>query len=54
MKDKTILFAIVSILIIQLMLAFSNEFKLNRIEQKVDQYFAPIEDVELPKWEGQH
>lgn len=35
------------------MVAFSNEFRLGRMEQKIDEYFAPMNDVELPKWEDQ-
>jgi hypothetical protein len=50
---NTILFVILSILIIQLMVLFSNEIRFSRLEQKIDQYFAPIDDVDLPKWEEQ-
>lgn len=25
--------------------------EINGIDNKIDKYFAPIEDVELPKWE---
>ena len=25
--------------------------EINDIDKKIDKYFAPIEDVELPKWE---
>lgn len=52
MKDnKLIMFGIFSILIIQLGIMFSNELRLHRIEAKIDQFCAPIENVELPIWE---
>jgi hypothetical protein len=52
MKENGItIFAILSILIIQLGVLISNEFRFSRIEKKIDEYFAPIEDIELPKWE---
>lgn len=52
MKDnKLIMLAILSILIIQLGVMFSNEFRLHRMETKIDQFCAPIEDIELPIWE---
>lgn len=50
-QDRVTIFAILSILIIQLGVLISNEFRFSRIEQKIDQYFAPIENVELPQWE---
>ena len=53
-EDKITMFAILSILIIQLGVLISNEFRFNRIEEKIDQYFAPIEDVQLPSWEETH
>ena len=52
MKENClIMLAILSILIIQLVVLLSNEFRLGRMETKIDQYFAPIEDVKLPEWE---
>jgi hypothetical protein len=48
-EDKITMFAILSILLIQLGVLISNEFRFNRIEEKIDQYFLPI--VELPEWE---
>ena len=48
---KEIMLAVLSILIIQLLVLLSNEFRLSGLEAKIDQYFAPIEDVELPVWE---
>jgi hypothetical protein len=48
-EDRVTMFAILSILIIQLGVLISNEFRFNRIEEKIDQYFLPI--VELPEWE---
>lgn len=50
-ENRLIMLAILSILIIQLVVLLSNEFSLGRMEAKIDQYFAPIEDVELPEWE---
>ena len=50
-EDRVTMFAILSILIIQLGVLLSNEFRFSRIETKIDQYFAPINDVELPSWE---
>jgi len=50
-ENRLIMFAILSILIIQLLVLLSNESRSGRIEAKIDQYFAPIEDVELPTWE---
>ena len=50
-EDRVTMFAILLILIIQLGVLISNEFRFNRIEKKIDQYFAPIEDIELPSWE---
>jgi hypothetical protein len=50
-ENRLIMFAILSILIIQLVVLLSNEFSLGRMEAKIDQYFAPIEDVKLPEWE---
>jgi len=50
-EDRITIFAILSILIIQLGILISNEFRFSRIEKKIDEYFAPIEDIELPKWE---
>jgi hypothetical protein len=52
-EDRVTMFAILSILIIQLGVLISNEFRFSRIENKIDQYFAPIENVELPKWEDE-
>lgn len=52
-EDRITMFAILSILLIQLGVLISNEFRFNRIEQKIDQYFAPIENVELPEWEDE-
>jgi hypothetical protein len=49
----TVSFAIISILIIQLGFLISSEYRFSRIEKKIDEYFAPINDVELPKWEEQ-
>lgn len=52
MKEyRVTMFAILSILIIQLGILISNEFRFSRMEQKIDQYFAPIEDIALPEWE---
>jgi hypothetical protein len=48
------LFAILAILLIQLGVLISNEFRFSRIENKIDEYFAPIEDTPLPGWEEQH
>ena len=48
-EDRVTMFAILSILIIQLGVLISNEFRFNRIEKKIDQYFLPI--VDLPEWE---
>ena len=50
-ENRLIMLAILSILIIQLLVLLSNESRSGRIEAKIDQYFAPIEDVELPAWE---
>lgn len=52
-EDRVTMFAILSILIIQLGVLISNEFRFFRIENKIDQYFAPIENVELPEWEDE-
>jgi hypothetical protein len=49
----TVSFAIIAILIIQLGFLISSEYRFSRIEKKIDDYFAPVEDVELPKWEEQ-
>jgi hypothetical protein len=48
-EDRVTMFAILSILIIQLGVLMSNEFRFNRIEEKINQYFLPI--VDLPEWE---
>jgi hypothetical protein len=48
------LFAILAILLIQLGVLISNEFRFSRIENKIDTYFAPIEDAQLPNWEETH
>lgn len=48
-ENRATMFAILSILIIQLGVLLSNEFRFSRIEKKIDQYFLPI--VELPEWE---
>jgi hypothetical protein len=48
-KDRVTMFAILSILIIQLGVLISNEFRFSRIEKKIDQYFLPI--IDLPEWE---
>lgn len=50
-ENRSIMLAILSILIVQLVVLLSNEFRFGRMETKIDQYFAPIEDVELPAWE---
>ena len=50
-QDRITMFAILSILLIQLGVLISNEFRFSRIEKKIDEYFAPIENVELPEWE---
>jgi len=52
-EDRVTMFAILSILLIQLGVLLSNEFRFSRIENKIDQYFAPIENVELPEWEDE-
>lgn len=49
-EDRVTMFAILSILIIQLGVLLSNEFRFSRIETKIDEYFAPINDAELPIW----
>jgi hypothetical protein len=49
-EDRVTMFAILSILIIQLGVLISNEFRFKRIEEKIDQYFLPI--VDLPEWGG--
>jgi hypothetical protein len=51
-EDRVITFAILSILIIQLGVLISNEFRFYRIEKKIDEYFAPINDIPLPVWEN--
>lgn len=48
-EDRVTMFAILAILLIQLGILISNEFRFNRIEQKIDQYFLPI--IDLPEWE---
>lgn len=53
-ENRLIMLAILSILIIQLLVLLSNESRSGRIEEKIDQYFAPIEDVQLPSWEETH
>jgi hypothetical protein len=53
-EDRITMFAILSILIIQLGVLISNEFRFSRIEKKIDEYFAPIENIELPQWEENH
>lgn len=50
-KNNSILISILAILTIQLLVALSNEFRFNRMENKIDEFFAPIEDVPLPSWE---
>ena len=50
-ENRLIMLAILSILIIQLVVLLSNEFRIGRMETKIDQYFVPIEDVELPELE---
>jgi hypothetical protein len=50
-EDRVTMLAILSILIIQLGVLLSNEFRFSRIETKIDEYFAPIYDAELPEWE---
>ena len=51
MSDKNISIAVLTILIIQLFVLFSLEVKFYRMENKINEYFAPIEDVPLPEWE---
>ena len=51
MKDNAMLLAILSMLLMQFTILLSAEARFSRIEQKIDEYFAPINDVELPKWE---
>lgn len=53
MKNNTINLAILAILIIQLTVLFAVDYRITKLEQKINEYFAPIEDVELPKWEEQ-
>jgi hypothetical protein len=50
--DKKIIVAILAILIIQLMVSISNEYRLHRFETKIEAYFSPLEDVDLPEWEN--
>jgi hypothetical protein len=54
MKNDPISIAILSILLIQFGILISNEFRFSRIEKKIDDYFYPIENVELPTWEETH
>lgn len=48
-EDRVTILAILSILLIQLGVLISNEFRFSRIEKKIDEYFLPI--VDLPEWE---
>jgi hypothetical protein len=50
-EDRVTMFVILSILIIQLGVLISNEFRFSRIEQKIDQYFLPEIDVDFSKLE---
>ena len=50
-ENRLIMLVILSILIIQLVVLLSNEFRFGRMEAKIDEYFAPIYDAELPEWE---
>jgi hypothetical protein len=53
-ENRHILLAISCVLVIQLFVSFLNEFRLSKIEKKIDEYFAPIENVELPQWGMDH
>ena len=39
------------LLFINKLMLISIDSRLDDIEKKIDQFLAPIEDVELPKWE---
>jgi hypothetical protein len=50
-NNSYILKSILAILIIQLVVLISNEFRFMRMESTINNFFAPIEDIELPSWE---
>lgn len=52
-KSNFILTCILSILIIQLMEAVTNDFRLHRIEKNLHAFLAPMDDAALPVWEDQ-
>ena len=57
-NNYNIFFTSIFILLFILLLAhnltlISVEDKINNLETKIDQYFAPIENVELPEWEDE-
>ena len=49
--SNTLQSATICIVIIQFFFLASVDSRLSRIEKKIDNYFAPIEDVPLPEWE---
>ena len=53
-KNNSILISILAILTILLMTSISNEFRFHRMENKMDEFFAPIDDVTLPEWKEGH
>jgi hypothetical protein len=51
MKQTNInLIIIICILIIQFFVLVSMDFRLIRIESKMEEYFAPINDLEFPEY----
>lgn len=36
------------------MTSISNEFRFHRMEKKMDEFFAPIDNVTLPEWKEEH
>lgn len=53
-NTTNILKTILVLQILQFLVLLSYELKFNRVEKNISDYFAPVEDVELPKWEEQH
>lgn len=49
-ENRIIMLAILSILVIQLIVLLSNEFRFIRMENKIDSFCAPINDAQLPEW----
>ena len=41
------------LLLINKLMLISIDNRLDEMNKKIDQYFAPIENVELPQWEEQ-